>query len=517
VAKVYGHFITVNYRESYDLFGCSGILFNHECLRANTPLVVRQSGVISVETPADLVPLRLKGPSVQSFEPTELLEVWDGEKWTPIQAITATRRWATHPDHQLLALETRGGVVETTAHHTMLDADGEEVPARDVAVSDRLALTDEGGECPAWSLIPPEMGEFLGLMCADGYVSRQGTQLSFTNNDGAVRHRVAELWSRLFLGTSTEYAGRSGFESSKPVMKLNLNGVGTLAGWLRDQLYTRTGHKRVPALVLNAGGDVHDAFKAGYYAGDGLKRGRGLSVKTNSAVLAQGLCWLYDYEFQPCSVYVERRAGKTYYQLNVASLATHGGSAKGQHLRKDPNEVRRIVELEPGPEDAFVFDLETESGVLNAGVGRLIVHNSPRRGLEFVTRKITWHAAAIKLGLRDHVALGNLDAKRDWGYAKDYVEAMWLMLQQDAPDDYVIATGEANTVRRCVEVAFDQAGLSNWQDHVRIDDRFKRPAEVDLLVGDHSKATRQLGWTPATSFEQLIRLMVDADLKLLGD
>ncbi|MEA2125175.1 MAG: GDPmannose 4,6-dehydratase [Solirubrobacteraceae bacterium] len=157
-----------------------------------------------------------------------------------------------------------------------------------------------------------------------------------------------------------------------------------------------------------------------------------------------------------------------------------------------------------------------ESYDLFACSGILFNHESPRRGLEFVTRKITWHAAAIRLGQRDHVALGNLEAKRDWGYAKDYVEAMWLMLQQDAPDDFVIATGETNTVQRCVEVAFDQAGVPNWEDHVRIDDQFKRPAEVDLLVGDHAKATQQLGWAPKTSFEQLIRLMVDADLKLLG-
>jgi GDPmannose 4,6-dehydratase len=133
-----------------------------------------------------------------------------------------------------------------------------------------------------------------------------------------------------------------------------------------------------------------------------------------------------------------------------------------------------------------------------------------------VTRKITWHAAAIKLGLRDHVTLGNLGAKRDWGYALDYVEAMWLMLQQDTPDDFVIATGETNTVQRCVEVAFDQAGIAGWEDYVRIDDSLKRPAEVDLLVGDSSKAKQQLGWEPRTTFEQLIRLMVDADLKLLG-
>src|SRR4051812_11648216 len=149
-----------------------------------------------------------------------------------------------------------------------------------------------------------------------------------------------------------------------------------------------------------------------------------------------------------------------------------------------------------------------ESYALFGTSGILFNHESPRRGLEFVTRKITWHAAAIKLGLRDHVALGNLDAKRDWGYAEDYVEAMWLMIQQDKPDDFVIATGETNTVQRCVEVAFAQAGAPNWQDHGRIDDRFKRPAEVDLLVGDHTKATEQLGWKPKTSFEQLIRLMV---------
>jgi len=147
--------------------------------------------------------------------------------------------------------------------------------------------------------------------------------------------------------------------------------------------------------------------------------------------------------------------------------------------------------------------------------GILFNHESPRRGLEFVTRKITWHAAAIKLGRRDELRLGNLDAKRDWGYAKDYVEAMWLMLQHDAPEDFVIATGETNTVRRCVEVAFDQAGIE-WEPYVKIDDAFKRPAEVDLLVGDPSKARDVLGWEPQTDFEGLIRLMVDSDLQLLS-
>jgi GDPmannose 4,6-dehydratase len=156
-----------------------------------------------------------------------------------------------------------------------------------------------------------------------------------------------------------------------------------------------------------------------------------------------------------------------------------------------------------------------ESYDLFASSGILFNHESPRRGLEFVTRKITWHAAAIKAGRVKELRLGNLDAKRDWGYAKDYVQAMWLMLQEDQPDDFVIATGETHTVRRCVEIAFDQAGL-DWERYVVQDDRFLRPAEVDLLVGDSAKAKRQLGWEPETSFEELIRLMTDADLRLLG-
>lgn len=155
-----------------------------------------------------------------------------------------------------------------------------------------------------------------------------------------------------------------------------------------------------------------------------------------------------------------------------------------------------------------------ESYDMFACSGILFNHESPRRGIEFVTRKITWHAANIKLGLMDELALGNLDAKRDWGYAKDYVEAMWLMLQQDEPDDYVVATGQTQTVQKCVEVAFDEIG-KNWEDHVRIDPAFVRPAEVDLLIGDPAKAKKQLGWEPKTSFEDLIRLMVRADLALL--
>jgi GDPmannose 4,6-dehydratase len=145
--------------------------------------------------------------------------------------------------------------------------------------------------------------------------------------------------------------------------------------------------------------------------------------------------------------------------------------------------------------------------------GILFNHESPRRGENFVTRKITRSATRIKLGIQEKLALGNLDARRDWGFAGDYVEAMWLMLQQDKPDDYVVATGETHSVQEFLEVVFAHLKLK-WQDHVEIDQRFFRPAEVDLLIGDASKAKRQLGWTPKVKFERLAELMIEADLEL---
>jgi len=156
-----------------------------------------------------------------------------------------------------------------------------------------------------------------------------------------------------------------------------------------------------------------------------------------------------------------------------------------------------------------------ESYNLFAVSGILFNHESPRRGLEFVTRKVTDGVARIKLGLADSLSLGNLDAQRDWGFAGDYVRAMWMMLQQDQPDDYVVATGVSHSVRDLVEVAFGHADL-DWKSYVRQDPKFLRPAEVDHLIGDSSKARQQLGWTPEVDFKGLVTMMVDADIKRLS-
>jgi GDPmannose 4,6-dehydratase len=156
-----------------------------------------------------------------------------------------------------------------------------------------------------------------------------------------------------------------------------------------------------------------------------------------------------------------------------------------------------------------------ESYDLHASSGILFNHESPRRGIEFVTRKVTHAVAQIKLGMAKELRLGNLDSQRDWGYAGDYVEAMWLMLQQDEPDDYVVSSNETHSVRELVELSFGHVDL-DWEQHVVVDERFFRPAEVDLLIGDSSKVRTELGWQPKVDFASLVRMMVDADLALLS-
>ena len=155
-----------------------------------------------------------------------------------------------------------------------------------------------------------------------------------------------------------------------------------------------------------------------------------------------------------------------------------------------------------------------ESYDMHASSGILFNHEGPRRGLEFVTRKISNAAARIKLGLQHELVMGTLDAKRDWGYAGDYVKAMWMMLQQDEPDDFVISTGEAHTVQEFVEKSFAHAGLGGWEQYVRQDPQFFRPAEVDLLIGDSAKAKAVLGWEPEVGFDELVKMMVDNDMAL---
>jgi GDPmannose 4,6-dehydratase len=353
----------------------------------------------------------------------------------------------------------------------------------------------------------------LGMLAAEGSISLEG-KVSVANQDEQLLSETAACWRRVTGGESSRYVTNSGFEGGRPVTQLRLTGARAYGRYLRESLYTRSKDKRVPRRILNAGREARLAFLRGFNAGDGLKSTPSTyefqGFKTASAPLAAGLYWLATTTLgQRAIICPEERSERLYYQINLNSPAAPG--LKGRHLRRALEEV---VHAKPTDYRGWLFDLATESGTFHAGIGQGWIHNSPRRGIEFAPRKIARGVARIKLGKQKQLHLGNLDARRDWGYAKDYVRAMWLMLQQPEPDDYVIATGETHSVGEFAELAFRRAGFENWRDYVTVDQQLFRPAEVDLLIGNPAKARAKLGWEPEVTFEGLVNLMVDADLEL---
>ena len=511
VAKVYGHWITINYRESYGLHASSGMLFNHESLIPESPVVIRRDGLIDIVSIGSLIPIpRDDEPGGYVSVPDGQLEVWDGTDF-----VRCTARTAHWYEGDSITVHGRAGVVETTPDHVVFTPDDEK-EAQKFEAGDQLRMAAQPMSTLNTVLTEDEAW-LLGLLVADGHVAKDRSTVQITGNDDATLAQAAACWERVTAGKARKSEGSPSAFSDRHVPQLYLSGNPAYARLLRYELYCADGHKRVPKRILNAAPHLQEAFLVGYNLGDGLKAGHGIdpfkSFRTTSPVLAAGLVWLARTTLgRRVSVYRQGGAlgGGDSYLINLSSGLTVGD--KGAHLRKPQEEVRKV---ERQPYRGWMCDLATESGRFAAGVGFVTVHNSPRRGLEFVTRKISHGVAQIKLGRQSELHLGNLEAQRDWGFAGDYVEAMWAMLQQDEPDDYVVATGETHSVREFCEIAFSHAGL-DYQDHVVIDERFMRPAEVDLLVGDPGKAKRQLDWEPRVSFRELVEMMVDADIALLN-
>jgi GDPmannose 4,6-dehydratase len=510
VAKVMAHWMAVNYREAYGMYACNGILFNHECVTAETPVVVRKNGFVDVVAIADLVPHRTdpsKGKRYTSDGGG--LEVWDGDDWA-----TCTARTATWHEEEVFAIHGRGGIVETTGDHVVYLESGERA-AEDVEEGDRLRLANQPDHTFACTMTTDEAW-LLGILVSEGFVSPEGSA-RIACGDEELLAEAGICWSRIAAGRSRKTEGPPSAFSAKRTPTLELTGNPGYLRMIRNEIYGRDGHKRIPKRILNASAEVQLAFLTAYNLGNGLwsAHGNGIfkSFRTSSPVLAAGLIWLARTTLgRRVGVYLEPKhsgIGRRNYLMDLSSGSLTG---KGQRLRPQA-EVRKV---EARRYSGWMFDLATSSNRFAAGPGLVVVHNSPRRGETFVTRKITRAVARIKAGIQDKLYLGNLDSKRDWGYAPEYVEAMWLMLQQDEPEDFVIATGEAHSVREFCEVAFGHADL-DWEAHVEIDPNYYRPAEVDHLRGNPSMAHEKLGWKTRTSFTELARLMVDADMQLLDD
>ena len=313
-------------------------------------------------------------------------------------------------------------------------------------------------------------------------------------------------------GSTSRTVPASGFPGAQLTLT-DANGYGCTI-W--SSIYSKSGYKRISKRVLNASKAARLAFLHGYNLSDGQKRTHSNykfeNFTTSSAVLAAGLFWVATTTLgQRAIIAIEERNDVVYYQINLNTPKDAGDKA-WQFLPP----LNKVVQASPVNYSGWLFDLATESQTFHAGVGMGWIHNSPRRGLEFSTHKVTHAVARIKLGMQDELRMGNLDSRRDWGYAGDYVRGMWMMLQQDKPDDYVLATGETHSVEELCQVAFEHAGL-DWHKYVVIDPKFMRPAEVDLLIGDPTKARKKLGWEPKVSFKELVHMMVDADLQDLQD
>jgi len=558
VAKLFAYWTTKNYRDSYGMYACNGILFNHETVASFMPMFVKKSGEESfdIKPVSEIVPFDEFKREYQAREVSGL-QVWGKSGWVNVTCASAYPHDVDGPDNKWPRfINSRSGAYMATSSHVAFMEGGREKETKDIIVGDRMETVRLPESSPTGNAMTEEEAELLGMMVGDGCITTAkrgiGVHGKFTNSCPDMRSRFDRLWSSVTGGTTKYHPSRSGFNPQNVVGQLQLVGG---SSWLRSiDIYNLDRTKRVPKAIFNAKTQIMAAFLRGYNAADGLKSNPCTyelkNFKTNSATLAMGLWYLIEKTTrQQVNLTVETKEdGRIFYSLNLLSTVDNldkelavremtatesisqremsrrtgisrvfirkiqngGAACLTHHLQKDPLEVKKIIEM---PNYAgWFYDLETSSGEFHCGIGKIHVHNSPRRGETFVTRKVTMALARIKLGLQDTLYLGNLDAKRDWGYAKDYVEAMWLMLQQPKPDDFVIATGETHTVREFVQEAFSYLDL-NWKKHVKIDERYFRPIEVNVLQGDIRKAARKLKWKPRVHFKELVRIMVDADLE----
>ena len=518
VAKLYGHWITINYRESYNIFAVSGILFNHETNTPDTPVCIRRNGNIEVVELGELAPM-----ATWAIKDCPNYEIWDNGEWTKVTAISRY----IEPGKRIVRLSSRSGYVECTNDHMVCGFDGDK-PIEKFDIGSQIAPIVLPASNHRFDGVTPALAWLFGFFVGDGslhgWSNRSKGRLDFFNKE-LYRLQLVEANIKIvdphaecvYLPHPSTY--KPGTINHKLRVKSDI-----LKDWFVGCYVEKKPKaiKRVPTVILNADIETIEMFLDGYAEADGTKalprtRYKLQYYTTKSQVLAAGLRLLCHWTGRHVTYNCERRENEQsigfYHKGFVRSRrkeALDGQRGRsGHNLMKDPLAVTKVWH---DVASEFIT-ITTESGTYSAGTGLLRIHNSPRRGIEFVTRKISNAVARIKLDKQQVLQLGNLDAKRDWGFAGDYVRAMWLMLQQDKPNDYVIATGITRSVKEFVEIAFNRVGL-DWQKYVEINPNFFRPAEVHALCGDATKAKQQLNWKPDVDFEQLVAMMVDYDLEM---
>lgn len=529
VAKLAAHNLVKLYRDAYGLFACAGILMNHESILKNAPVITKDdNGFIDVVPIEDMFKTD-KHKYEGLLDKYRGLSVWNGEKWTEILGGNCYR----DTDKKVKLVQTVGGCYEATEDHVVFDEDDHEIKTKDLVVGQKLT-TVRYPDYDASLVSDLDFARFVGFLVAEGHIGTSG-KIRLTGCDKELLICMANYVCKQFGWTyRLETWGPGGFvESKKDVWQLDINNDSNFGKWLHKNVYTlRSREKKVPTFVLNAGKEVYQAFFDGYYEGDGLKAGhvqyRYKGWTTSSATLCLGLILILQKispdqipkvkcEYRPNN----GKSGGRYYYCHLTT--DDKLNTKGTHRIKNKAEIVKILETKSS--DGWFYDLTTESETFAVGPNLVKIHNSPRRGEKFVTRKITIYVARLFHAIKNNggitpkdwpkLALGNLEAKRDWGFAGDYVKAMWLMLQQDEPNDYVISSGESHSIREFLDLAFSHIGL-DYREYVEVDPKFFRPTEVNHLCGDSTKARQELGWSPEVSFEQLVSSMMESDIQFHG-
>ena len=566
IAKLYAHWITKNYREAYDMYSCSGTLFNHETVASNSPMIFKiglNNTEIDIKPISEIVKYHTVPNKVLINEDEEIyqegevltdLYVWDNNDWTRVKFASGYKHdIKNNPKFPKFINSKKSCYMATNTHNIIMD-DNTEKEVQNILLKDCVKLVTLPNTYNNENDIDDYEAEFIGMIVGDGYINEKNI-IRFINSDENIRNYCIELFEKICIKHNKEckhdyIPSKSGFNSEKIVGYINF----TSSSWFlkKTDVYNDDKTKRIPKFILNTTKENKIAFLKGYNKADGLKSNKCVSefknFKTNSACLASGLIYLLENTTkQEYNINLEKKVDKDiirfYYSINILSNSKFSKKKNFEKMEeinknfiqnvdrnqdvkfKTANSVKKIVEHYNY--DGWFYDLETESGTFHCGVGQGLVHNSPRRAHNFVTRKITIGLGKILKGETDKLVLGNLDAKRDWGHSKDYVYGMWLMLQQNAPEDYVLSTNEFHSVREFVEKSFKLRGFdifwkgeglneigydkNSGRELIFVSDKYFRPAEVEELLGDSTKARTQLGWIPEYTFDMLVQEMVDCD------
>ena len=601
------------YRDAYGMFVVNSILYNHETISGNMPIIFKINNEIDIKPISEIVKYHTKNndniPSIDEskniYQETEIetdLQIWDTNKWTKVTYASGyPHDIKNNPKYPKYIISKNAAYLATDTHPIIME-DNSEKEIKNINLGDKVKLTKYPKQLSNKNILTIDEAKIYGLICGDGYINPKGGRFRIINSDIKIQEYCKKAWLEICKKYKLKY--KWNYYPSKSVGYIDFISF----NWInRDMFYDEYKYKRIPKIILNSSIDIQKSFIEGYNMADGLKSKVDKTIyhfkrfKTNSPTLASGLLYLMSRVSpnQNYNINIDVKKKKInkieklsyYYALTFNSDTKHSISNsidkynkikpmlennqsinsinnetkiserfirkvkngyipdETHHLQIKDNQVKKIIEYYDY--NGWFYDLETESGTFHCGIGQGIVHNSPRRGHTFVTQKIVDYVAKYKNSLNLHsnnfneihnnpnhmknlkpLQLGNLNARRDWGNSKDYMEAVYLMLQQDYPENFVIATGETHSVREFVELAFKEIGIEiEWQGTdveeiglkkgtneilVQVNSKYFRDIDIQCLIGDASKAKRILGWEPTTTFNELVKDMVKASIQRIN-